>query len=491
MKKRFLTALPMVLLATAARADGVSPVLNLFHSGTWLPAAVVTAAIVLIESLLLRWWLRPTTYGRALKISFLVNLASSCAGSVLLLLFGRDSYFMWDTFAFVGPLFLITLATEIPLLRLLSKAHPFSWKRILSVGLGLNVASYAAVFALEIGLLAAFLSRAGARDARDLAAWQNPRLLEKFSGALYGTAAGPGRHLRAFDPQTQAWTDLTNGPAIDPQKWDVENDRCAFVDWDTKRLKIARLPDFSGLREIPTKPFAAPPRAGFDHWQGVVGLALSPDARLLAVLFRAGNAVAYRDKSSYFHLGDACRLIVLDAETGAEIARAPRRASGDLCWLPDSRAILFSSFVDESLYDVSKSAVRGTHSYGVGYANDGRFAFRLYAFRLDSGEVAPFAEGHAPALAPRARQILVQDGNDVRILDPAGRETGRVRLPALWGAPVAAPDGALLLAQIRRRYPFAPGGVPVLLDPAAPDVRHALPGGFSYRYDWTAADAAP
>ena len=492
MKKNLLPALPVFLLATAARADGVSPVLNLFHSGTWLPAAAVTAAIVLVESLLLRWWLRPTTYWRALKWSFLLNVASSCAGSVLLLLFGRDSYFVWDAFSFVVPLFLVTLATEIPLLRALSKAHAVSWKRILSAGLGMNVASYAAVFALEIGLFAAFLSRAGARDARDLAAWQNPRLLEKFSGALYGTAAGPGRHLRVFDPQTQIWTDLTNGPAIDPQKWDAENDRCAFVDWDTKRLKIARLPDFSGLREIPTEPFEAPPRTGYGHWQGVVGLALSPDAKLLAILFRTDGAVAYRDESSYFHLGDACRLIVLDAETGEEIARAPRRASGDLCWLPNSRSVLFSSFENESLYDVPRSAVRGTRSYGAGYAKDNRFATRLYAFRLDTGEVAPFAQGHAPSLAPRAQTLFVQDGNDVRILDPAGRETGRVRLPALWGAPVAAPDGALLLAQILRRHPFAPGGAPVLLDPAAPDVRHALPGAyFSYRYDWTAANPAP
>lgn len=485
MKKILPPALLVFLLATPAWADGVSPILNLFHSGTWLPAAIVTAVIILIESLLLLWWLRPTTYWRTLKWSFLVNVASSCTGSVLLLLFNRTSYFMWDTFSLVIPLFGITLATEIPLLRLLSKTHSVSWKRIISVGTGLNIASYLAVFALEIGLFAAFLSRAGARDARDLAAWQNPGLLDKFSGALYGTASIPHHHLRIFDPQTQTWNDLTNGPAIDPQKWDVESDRCAFVDWDTKRLKIARLPDFSGLREIPTEPFEAPPRAGSDHRQGVVGLALSPDAKLLAILFRTDGAVAYRDESSYFHLGDACRLIVLDAESGAEIARAPRRASGDLCWLPDSRSILFSSFEDESLYDVPRSAVQGNHSYGTGYAKDDRFAARLYAFHLDTGEVAPFAQGHAPSLAPRARALFVQDGNDVRILDPAGRETGRVRLPALWGAPVASPDGALVLAQIRRRYPFALGGVPVLLDPAAPDVRHALPAAFSCRYDWT------
>ena len=146
---------------------------------------------------------------------------------------------------------------------------------------------------------------------------------------------------------------------------------------------------------------------------------------------------------------------------------------------------MFSSFDNESLYDVPQNVVRGRRSDGVGYAKDGRFTPHLYVFHLDTGNVAPFAQGHAPVAASLARSLFVQDGDDVRFLDSTGCETGRLRLPALWGMPIASPDGALILAQIRRRYPFAPGGVPVLLDPAAPDVRHALPGAFSCRYDWT------
>ena len=486
MKRRFPLLLLFFLSATAARADGVSPVLNLFHADTWLPATIVTAVIILIESLLLRWWLRPIPYWRALTLSFLVNAASSCAGSVLLLLFNRTSYFMWDTFSLVVPLFFITLATEIPLLRILPKPHPVTWTRIVLTGLGMNIISYIAVFALEIGLFLAFLSRAESRDERNLAQWQNPQLLEKFTGTLYGTSTDKGIHrLCAFDPKTQTWTNLTNGPSIDPQKWDVEKSLCVFIDREVNRLKIAHLPDFSDLREISMKPFAEPPRNGFDHWQGVVDLALSPDARLLALLFRTDSAVAYRDKTSHFDLGGKCRLIVLDVESGAEVARAPRRASGDLGWLPDSRTVLFTSFDDESLYDIPQSAVRGGTSHGVGYTKDGRFASRLYAFHLDTGTVAPFAQGHSPTLAAHARQILVHDGDVLRFLDPEGRETARLDLPGLWNSPIASPDASLLLAEILRHKPFYPGGVPVLLSPSAPDIRHALPGSFSYRYDWT------
>ena len=203
MKRRGLLVLAFGLAATTARADGVSPILNLFHSETWLPATVVTLAIVLIESLLLRGWLRPIAYRRALAGSVLINVVSSGAGSLLLLLFGRHSYFMWDTLALVPPLFGITLATEIPLIRYFPKPKPISWKRAAWVGIGLNVVSYAAVFALEIGLLAAFLFQADARDKRDRAAWNQPALLARFTGTLCATTWDSGPRLRFFDPQTQ------------------------------------------------------------------------------------------------------------------------------------------------------------------------------------------------------------------------------------------------------------------------------------------------
>ena len=162
--------------------------------------------IILIESLLLRWWLRPITYWRALMLSFLGNVASSCTGLVLLLLFGRSSYFMWDTLSLVVPLFSIALATEMPLLQVLSKPHPVTWTRTVLVGLGMNIASYFVVFALQIGLVFASLSQADSRDERDLTQWQNPHLPEQFAGTRYGTSTANNIHrLRGFDPQAQTW----------------------------------------------------------------------------------------------------------------------------------------------------------------------------------------------------------------------------------------------------------------------------------------------
>ena len=76
----------------------------------------------------------------------------------LLLAFGRDSFFMWDTMSMVLPLFAITLAVEIPMLRHLYRRVSPTWRRACALGAGVNVVSYACVFIVEIALLFGWLS---------------------------------------------------------------------------------------------------------------------------------------------------------------------------------------------------------------------------------------------------------------------------------------------------------------------------------------------
>ncbi len=224
----------LLLTPTAAFADGVSPILNFFHKDTWLPASIVTLVIILLESGLLRWRIKSLRFTSILWRCCLLNVASSATGSVLLLAFSRDSFFMWDTMSLVLPLFLITLATEIPLLHVLFKAAPISWKRAASLGCGINIASYVAVFIVEIGLLFGWLSYAGHLDKKELEQWNNPALLEQASGQIYVTESTGAQHgLRVCIPPSSQWTTLTNCPSIDPNKWDVAGSTCAFVQWKT------------------------------------------------------------------------------------------------------------------------------------------------------------------------------------------------------------------------------------------------------------------
>jgi len=494
MRRRSYIPLLLLLLApSAVLADGVSPILNFFHKDTWLPAAIVTLLILLIEGGLLRWRIQQITLGGALWRSGVINAASSAVGSLLLLAFGRDSFFMWDTMSLVFPLFVITLATEIPLLRLLFRQIPVTWGRACVLGFGINVASYAAVFLMEIGLLFAWLSYANHLDRKEQAEWQNPQLLHRVTGAIYATESKGASHgLRVFDPQAKTWSSLTNCPSMDLNKWDVEGRVCAFVRWDTedwkeRRLVIARLPDFTVLREIGLEPFMDHQFDNTANWQGITDLALSPDAKYLAILFRHTDAVAYKDAVSYYDLGSRCRLIVLDVDSGKEVARATRWASDSgLCWLPEARTVLFSSFDDEKVYEIQRSDVRGSTSYGVGYSEDGKFSQSIYAFTWATGSITRFSDGRDPSLAVRQRQVLVRADSTLRLLDASGQEKARIHVPRLgYRRVIVSPDGALFLAEIQRHSPFYAGGFLMLADITAPTIRHVLSGDFSYKYDWT------
>jgi hypothetical protein len=471
----------------------VSPILNFFHKDTWLPASIVTLVIILVESGLLRWRIKLVPYRGTLWRSAIVNAASSATGSLLLLAFGRNSFFMWDTMSMVLPLFAITLATEIPLLRLLYKQVPITWGRACVLGTGINIASYACVFALEIGLLFGWLSYASHLDRKEQSEWQSPQLLRRVTGRIYGTVStGPTHGLRVLDTETGTWAKLTNCPSLDPNTWDIRRDVCAFVPWNTgewkdRHLIISRLPEFAVLHDIEASKFMDHSLHDIANWQGITALSLSPDARHAAILFRYADAVAYKDRSSYYSLGSRCRVIVIALDSGREIARASRWASEQgLCWLPDARTLLFSSFDDENVYQTPKGDVRGNTGYGIGDSKDAKFPRGIFAFRIDTGEVARFSDGSQPNLAYRGKRVLIRDGTSLRLLDPAGREERRLDLPRLGyrGARVS-PDGDIILVEMARHSPFYAGGTPILVDVARPGVRHVIDGAFSYKYAWT------
>jgi len=493
-RKPFLSLVLLLLTPTVAFADAVSPILNFFHKDTWLPASIATLVIILLESGFLRWRIKSLHFARVLWRVVVFNLASSATGSILLLALSRDSFFMWDTMSLVVPLFLITLATEIPFLHVLFRTVPLSWKRASILGCGINIASYAAVFAIEIGLLFGWLSYAGHLDKKELEQWNTPALLEQASGQIYATeSAGSQHRLRVCIPPSSQWTTLTNCPSIDgPFKWDVEGSTCAFVQWETrdwkdKTLIVARLPDFETILTLPQSIFSEP---RFDNWQEVTDVAVSPDERSIAILFRHTDAVAPKDRSSYFDLGGKCKLIVIDILSGQETARADRWASDhDVCWLSDSRQVLFSSFDDESLYRTTRAEVRGGTSYGIGYAHDGKFKRGLYVFNIETSTTTRFADGYDQSLALATNEILVRNQDGFTLLDSSGTAQERVNARRIgFRGAVVSPSGDYILATIQRHVPFYAGGRLVLFHKSTPNIRHMLDDDFSCRVDWTTGD---
>lgn len=219
-------------------------------------------------------------------------------------------------------------------------------------------------------------------------------------------------------------------------------------------------------------------------------MAVSPDEGKIAIVIRQASVAAPRDRSSHFDLGGRCRLIVLDIASGLEAGRSTRWASDrSLCWLSDSRRVVFSSFDDEALYQTARAGVHGGTSYGIGYAQDDRFRRGLYVLDLETGLTARFADGTDPSLAVATGAILVRDQGGLVLVHAPG-EAG-VRISALVGSvagAVVSPSGDMVLTEIPRHAPFHPGGRLVLFHTQAPEVRHILCDGLSYRVDWTLGD---
>jgi hypothetical protein len=476
-----------------ALADGVSPILNLFHKDTWLPATLVTILIILVETALLRSRIKQVTFLGTLWRCTVLNIASSITGSFLLVYLGRDSFFIWDTTSLVFPLFVITLITEIPFLRLLYKNLSLGWGRAFLLGLGINIASYAVVFVAEIALLIGWLFYTGHLDEKERTEWVHPELLTQSSGFLYTTepASKETCRLRALDTTTGRWHSYSNCPPIDNSKWDVERHTCAFIDSskDSKNASIiiASMPDFLPIREISLSSLKSPQQDKDSGWQGLVDMALSPDANKLAVLFRVAEAVAYKDEASYYMLGSKCLLAVFDVASGRQIMRASRWASDDgLCWFPDSDALLFSSYKDESVYKTTKAEVRGIVGHGIGYARNGQFDSGLFSLNILSGEIRPFANGRQPSLSIGTRQFVVQEDNNIRLVDLKGTTKSSLEISNLaYSTPALSPTGKLLITNLRKNHPLMGGERLTVIDLDHPDVRHIIEDKNSYRYKWT------
>lgn len=484
-----LLLLTFLLLPTVVHADSIVPILNFFHGDTWLPASIGLLVIVLLESFVLHRRIKTMSFGVVLWKSLVLNVVSSLTGSVLLLVLFLDSYFIWDSIFLVLPLFLITLAAEIPMLQFLFRDIPLSWERATKLGLWLNVVSYVCVFILQIGLLIGWLSYTGHLDKRELALWNNPNLLNQASGRLYVTEAiGLSHRLQVYDWEQQKWARITSSPPVDPNIWDVEGDAVAFVSWPVnerieKHLIVVRLRDGETRLELSPDRFAD---ARFEGWQGITAVAVSPDQKKLAILFRLADAMAPRNRFSHFNLGGKCRLLVIDIDTGAELARSSRWASErDLCWLPDSHHVLFSSYDDESLYETPKSEIHGAS----GFAPDGKFKQGLYRFNVDLGTTARFADGTEPALAVKAGQILIRDPGGFALLDAQGNRLTQVGITRLgFRRAVVSSCGNMIVAGILRHRPLGPPGRLVLFHKDHPDIRHVLDDDSFYRIDWSIGD---
>jgi hypothetical protein len=472
-----LAAMVIVLFPSAVLADGLIPAVNAYSNTPVF--YFMFATVVVIEVVCLRLWLGRMPLPALLWRVVLLNAASSYAGYLLMRSSWRPDFSsVWRQ---AIPFFFLTLCVELPLLLLLFRRVAKSWRQKLLAGTAANVLSYIFLVAAEQPVTAVWLSRLNSADRRTLDQWTNTQMLAQTTGLIYGTEGFPHR-LRVFDPREGRWHSVTNCPPIDPRYWDVEGDVVAFMHYQEKGyayndLTVRRLPEFAAVAEIVVANATNSQSGGWE-------LKISPDRRKLAVLVPRHELCAPLGEGSYRFFGMTCDLAVYEMTSGRLLGVSPRKALRELCWLPDSRHVLFRSLRKPELHELTTLE----HGWQMKYPDTDRIFSdaTTFAYDIEAGSVDYFGAMPPTHLASEAGRLIYRaDPDGVCIVDPAAGLTNQVQIGSLGLRDVViSPDGRFAIVYLRLTSPMAYLGYPVIVDLSDPSRRHYL-DGFDYRLEWT------
>ena len=445
----------------------------------------IFSAIVLVESLIIWLWLRPINPLAVFWRVVALNTVSSLAGDVLFRLgWTPRSGDLWKQ---AIPFFLLTVALEIPLARALFRKRPETWRRAALLFVSANLASYALLMAIDRPVRMVRLNNLRAADRTILSQWTNTEMLAEAPGRIYATESAPGlpHRLKYFNFSDRSWHPVSNSPALDPRYWHVEGDLLAFLTYGDPAshgvIQLTTLPDCAAIRELRLPGTSY----GYNSWD----IAISPDRARLAVLAPLHEIKGPLSGSSYQVLGQTHALIVFDLVTGAALI-CPRKAASNLCWLPDSRTILFHSFRDEKLHELTTLPKGWKKEYDLAKPGNPFLEPSVFAYRLDSGTVEPFANTPASRLAADANQLAFQDDTGAlalfKLADKSGRrvEFGQ-KLGA--GSPEVSPDGRFALVSLVLNPYVSRWGHPAIVDLNDPARRYYF-GPTIYRVVWARTD---
>ena len=469
----------LALGTVPAWADGLIPAVNAYR-----PTPVfcfVFWVVILIESIWLRLWFRPLHYGSVLWRVLLLNAVSSLAGYGLMRSPFRPEF--WTVWQQAIPFFFLTLAVEWPLVCLLFRRSFRLWKQSFLPIATANVLSYAFLIAAERPVEQVWLGYLWALDQQTLVSWTDFPMLAQATGRIYGTestSGGPPHGLRFFSFSDKRWHSMTNCPAIDPLDWDVAGDLFAYQAYPHEApctVKLARLPAFAPVREIPIE---VPAHGTRNAW----AIRLSPDGKKLALLIWQHEIQERLSGSSYRVLATTSLLAVFDTSSGRRLGISPRKASSGLCWLPDSKTVLFHSLRNERLHELPITQEGWGAPHAVARSNPAFSDEPVYAFDVEAGTIRLFGEMAALHLAHEAKLLAWKSGEDtvsLRSLETGTTTTNQVG--RIGGDIEISPDGRFLVASLRLSHPLGYMGNPTIVDLRDPSRKHYL--GWDYRFVWT------
>ncbi len=167
-----------------SQADAINPIFNLFTPDTIVPASILTILIILIESLFLWKWAKPTSFRLSIWRATIINIISSAVGSMAAWLFFQEQM-IWGMMGLYIPMFLLTLVTETPVLKYLYRQNVFDWKRTIKVSYSINLISYLFVFIVQIFVIYGYLAFDYFADKQTIKKWNDLALLDGETGYIY------------------------------------------------------------------------------------------------------------------------------------------------------------------------------------------------------------------------------------------------------------------------------------------------------------------
>lgn len=474
------SVLAVVLIPSICSANGWVSGVNAFRQTPEFH--FIFAAIVLVETVVLWLWLRPLPCPAVLWRVLVLNAVSSLAGDALFRLgWAPSSGNLWKQ---AVPFFLLTVALECPLTRLLFRKTLRSWKRTMLVSISANVASYALLIAIDRPVREAWLNNLRRQDRQILAQWTNTQMLAEAPGRIYATESSPGRphRLKYFDFADRRWHSVSNSPSIDPRYWHVEGDMLAYRTYGEQAsrglVKLTTLPDCASVRDLRLPETSYRYDSGWD-------VAISPDRTKLAVLVPLHEIQAPLSASSYQALGKTCRLVVFDLASG-EMSLCPRKASYTLCWLPDSQTVLFHSLRDEKLHEFTTLPKGWKKDYDLRKPDHPFMQPHLFAYRPGTGVVEPFADAPSTSVAAGANRLALGSGTDaLELLNLIDNSRSRVTLGTVgrFGELTLSPDGRFALVPLVLNPSVSYWGHPTIVELNEPSRRYYF-GPTIYRVVW-------
>lgn len=481
---RLLTALLLFFVGCGtASANGVVPLLTAFTRPETAPLTLgLTAGIILFEAWLLRRLFREGTYVRWLRVSAIINVASSLAGSVYLWMFKDSWQLMSLGFGTVFQLFLLTVVVEGALLCLLVDQGKSDVATTILRGAGLNFASYAGLFVLQIGFVFALIGWGSHTDKQRLAQWQDKSVLEGASGYIYAIGRGAnhgGKGLKRFDVAKQQWEPLAKlAPDLNVFIWDVAGEVFASIPtYQYQRrvdeVRLHRLPRFDLIRIVSTS---------------ASDIRISPDGRSVAVLTDDGAVVAQRDAGSYYESGSKGTLKVFSVETGELVATGKRLGlNRGLAWSADGREVFFVSLLEESSFSPAREQMKGGTSHHLD-AFTGPLAQGIYALNLTKGEIRFVTKGNHPELVPATGELWFQTDKGLHVRDKSGSERAFNLSDLSHRPPAFCPEGGSSVMQVEGNTPFQGKRFLTVFRVDAPKKRLIIDAESIYSFRWAAAE---